>query len=128
MNRYTLYLIAHGASRADTPVLIANRVVSASSFPRRALGLIGRRSIEPDAALWLKPGGSIHTFGMRFTIDVLFLNRQLHILAAHGGVRPRRVVWAPRATASTLELAAGPIRRHRLAAGDRLAIRESEDA
>lgn len=55
----------------------------------------------------LRPGGSIHTFGMRFGIDVLFLDRQMKILKIVRRLQPWRFALAPRETCLVLEIASG---------------------
>jgi len=44
------------------------------------MGLLNRASIAPGQGLWIKPASSIHTFGMKFPIDVLFLDKDRHIV------------------------------------------------
>ncbi|ANA34926.1 hypothetical protein VZ52_09430 [Ralstonia mannitolilytica] len=51
------------------------RVALAQTFMQRLRGLLGHRSLEPGQALWLARCGSIHTVGMRYPIDVVFLDR-----------------------------------------------------
>ncbi|MFM0648440.1 DUF192 domain-containing protein [Paraburkholderia bryophila] len=87
----------------------------------RLRGLLGRDHLSADEALLLKRCGSVHTFGMRFAIDVVFLNRRQRIVAIYHGVPRRRVVLDFRA-AQTLEMSAGAARRLRLAVGDCLAF------
>jgi uncharacterized membrane protein (UPF0127 family) len=55
----------------------------------------------------LMPCGSIHTFWMRFAIDVVMLDRNCRVLAVRQRVRPWRIVTAVRGTHSILELPAG---------------------
>jgi uncharacterized membrane protein (UPF0127 family) len=85
----------------------------------RMRGLLGRDSLASGQALLLRRCGSIHTFGMRFAIDVLFLDRHQHVVAIHHEVPRRRMRFTPRA-AHTLEMAAGAARLHGLAVGDSL--------
>ena len=68
---------------------------------RRARGLLGR----PVAPLLLAPARSVHTFGMRAPIDVVFLDAELRVVRATT-LRPRRIAAARRAVA-VLELPAG---------------------
>ncbi|MFN3653003.1 MAG: DUF192 domain-containing protein [Armatimonadota bacterium] len=84
-----------------------------------ALGLLARPPLKPGEGLWLVPGGSIHTWGLRYAIDVLFLDRDLRVLRVARGVRPWRVALAPRGTAGVVELPAGAAPAE---AGDRLTI------
>src|SRR4051795_8649013 len=51
----------------------------ASSYRARTKGLLGRDSV--DGALLLSPAGSVHTFRMRFPIDVAYLDRRLRVIA-----------------------------------------------
>jgi uncharacterized membrane protein (UPF0127 family) len=55
----------------------------------------------------LSPGGSVHTFGMRYRIDVAFLDRQLKILRVTQQLCPWRICRAPARTRHVLELPAG---------------------
>jgi uncharacterized membrane protein (UPF0127 family) len=88
-------------------VTVADKVAKARTFGTRALGLLMRRSFDAHEGLLFEPGGSIHTFGMRFAIDVAFLDRDFRVLKACGEVRPWRMRAAPYKTRYTLELSAG---------------------
>lgn len=101
---------------------IARHVEMACSFRTRCMGLLRRPNIPDQQGLLLVPGGSIHTLGMRFNIDVVFLNRQMRVLKLLEYVPPWRVVIAPRGTARVLELAAGRIATTRLTAGTFLVV------
>lgn len=85
--------------------------------------------MSEDEGLLLMPGRSVHTLGMRFNIDVVFLNRQMRILALAENVTPWRVVIAPKGAARVLEFAAGKIAAARLAVGIYLIVdRPSDDS
>ena len=84
-------------------------------------GLLGRRSLLPGEGLLLKPAGSVHTWFMRFPIDVVFLDRELRVLAVRSDLRPWRMA-AQRGAHSTLELAAGEAVRRGIRVGDRLRL------
>ena len=66
------------------------------------------------------PGGGIHTLGMQFTIDVVFLNVHRRVLAVAAKVVPQRLKFAPAGTRYTLELAAGMTAQHQLQPGQTL--------
>ncbi|TML60208.1 MAG: DUF192 domain-containing protein, partial [Actinobacteria bacterium] len=53
-------------------------------------GLLGRTSLPDGEGLLLKPCGSVHTFFMRFPIDVVFLDRELSVVAVSAEVAPWR--------------------------------------
>ncbi|MDY6944328.1 MAG: DUF192 domain-containing protein [Pseudomonadota bacterium] len=101
---------------------VARNVQMACSFRSRWMGLLRRTNIPEHAGLLLVPGGSIHTLGMRFTIDVVFLTRQMRVLELVERVPPWRIVIAPRDTAIVLELAAGKIAATSLTAGTYLTV------
>lgn len=95
----------------------------AASFLRRLRGLMFRRNLPRGAGLLLEPEWSIHTFFMRFPIDVLFLNRSHIVLAAHQSVPPNRLGPVHRGAHAVLELPAGSIAETNTHAGDQLDIR-----
>ncbi len=103
--------------RTATGRCIARRVSMACSFQSRCLGLLSREAMPKEEGLLLIPGGTIHTLGMRFPIDVVFLNRQMRILGLAEHVRPWRIRVAPKGTSRVLELAAGQIAVHQLKEG-----------
>lgn len=86
-------------------------ITPAVTFTRRLAGLLGARSLGQNDALLLYPCSGIHTLGMRFAIDVLFLDSEGFPLKQQSCVLPWRLVTAPRRTAMTLELAAGRLDR-----------------
>ena len=85
----------------------------------RMKGLLGRRSLLPDEGILIRPAPSIHTFFMRFPIDVVFLSRQGEILKIAEHVSPWRA-RSCRHSYAVLELAAGEAGRRGLALGDRI--------
>jgi uncharacterized membrane protein (UPF0127 family) len=95
----------------DAGELVASHVSIANTFASRLIGLLNRRGLRDEEGLLLQPGGSIHTFAMRFPIDVLFLDEQGRVLLYHPSLKPWRVAFAPPRTRYVLELAAGRIRR-----------------
>ena len=99
-------------------VVVATRVRQARSFVARLVGLLNRSTLDWNEGLLLTPGGAVHTLGMRFSIDVLFLDANLHVRGIANRVPPRRLRWAPRGTASVLELACGR--------GDSIGLREGD--
>ena len=77
----------------------------------RLRGLVWRREPPDGWALLFPHCRSVHTFGMRFPIDVVFLDRHGWPIAIERGVRPGRVVACRRA-AAVIETKAGDADRH----------------
>jgi uncharacterized protein len=75
----------------------------AKDFRTRLLGLSRRDRAEAGAGLLIPRCSSIHTFGMRFQLDVFFLDAEGRVVAVHRRVPPRRVVWR-RGAAAVLEI------------------------
>ena len=95
-------------------------IIKAHGWWSRLRGLLGRINLPRDQGLWLKPCSSIHTVGMLFVIDVVFLDKNEVILGLRSGIVPFWFAVAPKGAHSVLELAEGGIEVYRLAVGDRL--------
>lgn len=89
----------------------------AGSPATRLRGLLGRDGLEPDAAIVLWPCAAVHTFGMRFAIDVVFLDRRLRVCDVRQDLRPGRMAWHWRACA-VIETGAGRAAALGLVAGE----------
>lgn len=96
----------HGPVGAVTAVARLARVQIAGSFLARSRGLLNRDALAEDEGLLFVPGGSVHTLGMRFAIDVVFLSGSLTVLKVATAVRPWRIALAPPRTQYVLELRA----------------------
>lgn len=112
--------------------VIATRVFLAGTSRDRRIGLSRHARLDSQEGLLLTPCEAIHTFGMRFSLDVLFIDPSGKVRALRQGLRPRRVAVCWRAR-STLELAAGAIRRSGTEVGDlleflRLPASDSDEA
>jgi len=106
-------------ARARDGAVVCDRCKIADTMFARMRGLLGRRQLPPGEGLLIRPSPSVHTFFMRFPIDVVFLNRDGDVLKVCESVRPWRAAAARRAH-STLELAAGEARRRGIEVGHRL--------
>ncbi|WP_312263144.1 DUF192 domain-containing protein [Candidatus Igneacidithiobacillus taiwanensis] len=91
----------------------------------RARGWLGRSAPLPQEALWLRSCTAVHMWGMRFSIDLLWLSATGEILALRKNLRPWYAAWSPITGArDTVEIARGSIERLRLAPGQVLEWRE----
>jgi len=105
-------------TRADGEVVCERCVVAATALTRLK-GLLGRSGLEPGEGLLLRPASSIHTFFMRFPIDVVFLDRELEVRKVVPELGPWRAAFA-RGARSAVELPAGEAARRGVVAGERL--------
>lgn len=99
--------------------VLATRLEVADSGPKRNKGLLGRDGLAPGEGLWIVPCESVHTFFMRFPIDLVYLDRNNTIRKVRSAVGPWRLS-ACLSAHSVLELPAGTIRNTRTEPGDLL--------
>lgn len=102
----------------DGEVLASLEVASSRAERRR--GLLGRDGL--DGALLIERARSVHSFGMRFPIDVAFCDADLEVLRTTRLV-PQRVTAPVRRARQVLEAEAGSFEHWHLRAGDRLEVR-----
>lgn len=88
-------------------VTIADRVKRADGFLARLAGWMGKRQAEDAEGLLLSPCRQIHTFFMRFPIDVLYLSKTGEILKWEQSMPPGKIGPSVRGCASVLELVGG---------------------
>lgn len=94
--------------------------VADNSYTRRK-GLLGRDSLPVGAGLWIFPCESVHTFAMRFPIDLVYLDRNHIVRKVRSNVPPRRISACFTAH-SILELPAGTVVATGTQPGDRIRI------
>ena len=102
---------------------IATDVELAATRATRRRGLLGRDSLSPSSALMLTPCLAVHTAFMRFAIDLVFLDVDGYAVKLVSDVQPWRMAVSARAH-SVVEMAAGSLRRHAIALGDRLYLQQ----
>ena len=103
-------------------VIIAADARCAETPRERRRGLIGRQSMERGEALVIARCRQVHTFGMRFNIDVAFVGRDSIVVRACYGLRPRRfspVTWR---ACDAIEFPAGTLSLTGTKPGDSLRI------
>lgn len=103
-----------------TGEVLASTVEAAVDSTSRRRGLLGRTSLG-DAALVIAPCNAVHTFFMRFPIDVVFVDRSGRVLRIAANVPAWRMTASLRAFA-TIELAAGTVARTGMATGHILSL------
>jgi hypothetical protein len=105
--------------------VVADDAEVARSLIARAVGLIGRPGLDPGRALIIPACRQVHTFFMRFPIDVIFAGRDGEIIKAIEKLPPWRTTGYYRRAVSTIELPAGTISSCDLHVGDRLTIEDT---
>lgn len=100
--------------------VVAKRAEHARTFWRRLLGLMGRSGLPSDGGLLISGDSSIHTFFMRFPIDVVYLDREGRVLRRDPRMGPGRIGPVVRGCAHVLELAPGRLDDVPVEVGDQL--------
>jgi uncharacterized membrane protein (UPF0127 family) len=101
--------------------IVAETVEFALSRSARRRGLLGRDSLAAGHGMLIAPCSSVHTWFMRFPIDVIFVTRDGRVVKICRGVGPWRMVMG-RGAYATVELPVGAIDRSATAVGHRLEL------
>jgi uncharacterized membrane protein (UPF0127 family) len=104
--------------------VVAASVEVALTRAARRRGLLGRDRLEPGRAMLIAPCSSIHTWFMRFPIDVIFVARDGRVVKTRAAMPPWRLAVALGAYA-VVELPPGAIAKALVRVGDRLALGDS---
>lgn len=105
----------------NTQLLLENIEV-AESFFSRGKGLLGRLNLEMQQGLWIKPCNNIHTFFMKFNIDCIFIDRQMHVTRVIHDVKPFRMLGPFWKSHSVIEASAGFAKNYNVNVGDQLYV------
>ena len=103
---------------------IAHSLEVADRGPNRRKGLLGREALMAGEGLWITPCEAVHTFGMRFSIDLVYLDRKLRVKKVRNNV-PAWRLSACLSAHSVIELPSGTVSRTQTKAGDMLECSEA---
>lgn len=105
---------------ARTRQLVASQAHWARSWRQRTVGLLGHRTLASGEALIFPRCRAIHTIGMRFPIDAIFVDHAWHVVALKPDLHPGQVMWPVWKAWAVIEAAAGTIARTGIGIGDPL--------
>lgn len=100
--------------------VLATREQWAVTVDARTRGLLDRDALEPGEALVISPCNSVHMFGMRFPLDVLFVDADGRVLRVIEDLRPRQLTRIYLRARHTIELPVGVIASSGTRPGDQL--------
>lgn len=95
----------------------------ANTLCTKKVGLLNHTNLSADCGLKLNGIRAIHTHGMAFAIDVLFIDGKKRVLQMESNIEAGRIIRGPRSTKAVIELAAGVVLRNNINVGDELTIR-----
>ena len=110
------------ATNVDTGSVVADSVAVADTRATRAVGLLNRSGLEPGEGLWIVPSRGVHTWWMRFPIDIVALDERGVVIDRVTNLRPWRIRLPRRGTAGVLELPVGTLSRSGTDLGHRIAF------
>lgn len=114
------------ARNLDTGAIVADRVAVADTHATRAVGLLSRDGLDPGEGLWIVPSRGVHTFWMRFAIDVIALDDRGIIIDRVTEMKPWRIRLPRRGTAGVLELRAGTLDQSGTRVGHRIELAQAQ--
>lgn len=103
-------------------VVLVSELRIAQTFWQRLMGLLGTSRLAPEQGLLICPCSSVHTVGMRYPIDVLFLDKNLKVLKVISSLPAMRAVVCLK-SCMALEISGGMAAKTNTTAGDQLEIR-----
>ena len=106
--------------------LLGDRVGIADTSATRRTGLLKHSRLDPGEGLWIAPSEAVHTFGMKFAIDVLFLDKKRRVLKIRSDMARSRMAFCLRAH-SVLELPSGTAAAMQTVVGDQLDFERHDD-
>ncbi|HTC32963.1 MAG TPA: DUF192 domain-containing protein [Bryobacteraceae bacterium] len=101
--------------------VLADRAEIANTSKQRKTGLLKHERLDSGEGLWITPCEGVHTAGMKFAIDVLFLNKKRKVVKIRPAMPRWRLalcLWAH----SVLELPSGTAAATNTTAGDQLEL------
>jgi uncharacterized membrane protein (UPF0127 family) len=103
---------------------VATEATVADSYLRRLVGLLGKtkRWAQLGRGLWIVPSRGVHTIGMMFPIDLIFLSKEREVVHVEEHLRPFRISAVSLKATSVLELPAHTVFRTGTQVGDRMEI------
>ena len=108
------------ARNVSTGTVIADKVAVAATRAARRTGLLKHTSLPEGEGLWIVPCRGVHTFRMRFAIDLVALDGDGVVIDRVVGLEPWRIRLPRRGTAGVLELPSGSLDRTGTALGHRI--------
>jgi len=110
------------ARNLDTGTIVADNVAVADTRATRAVGLLNRSGLNPGEGLWIVPSRGVHTWWMRFAIDMVALDARGVVIDSVATLKPWRIRLPRRGTAGVLELPAGSLAATGTRVGHRLEL------
>lgn len=100
--------------------MLANKVIISDRFLSRLMGLMFKKKLQKNSSMLIYPCNSVHTFFMKFPIDIVFLSKEYEVLYVIENMLPGKMSPFIRNAKSVLELPSGVIEETKTKKGDLL--------
>ena len=110
------------AQKSVSEACFADKIEVSTTFLQRLVGLLGRRSLDENQGLYLPGVRSVHTFFMRFSIDVIFFDEAFTVVKKVHCLRPFRCAFGAPKIRNTLELSCGTLEKYSIEVGDQISL------
>lgn len=107
-------------SLVNDGVVLVGHLETANGLFDRMRGLLGRSGLGCGKGMYLSPCMSVHTFFMRFSIDLVFLDGNRTVVSIHKQIKPWHIVWGGFSAAGVVEIETGWFPWEKLKKGDRM--------
>ena len=102
--------------------LLASKVIMADTFMTRLKGLMFKKNLEKDTAMLIHPCNSVHTFFMKFSLDILFISKEYEVIYVIENMLPGKTSPLIRKAMGVLEFTSGTIEKTNTKKGDFLNV------
>jgi uncharacterized membrane protein (UPF0127 family) len=103
---------------------LGERIRIAETSLSRMVGLLGKPGLNPGDGLLIIPSQAVHTIGMRFAIDVVFVGRNWRVVHVTAGMTPYRITAIHWRSSFVIELPTGVVAETQTHVGDQLVLEE----
>jgi protein-S-isoprenylcysteine O-methyltransferase Ste14/uncharacterized membrane protein (UPF0127 family) len=107
---------------AGSATMIADRLRPAHTHWTRLKGLLGTKRLKPGEGLWIKPCSQVHMIGMRYAVDLVFLDANHRVVHTIAALAPNRISPHVAEATSVLELPVGTVAHAQLAPGTQIEV------
>ena len=103
-------------------MVLAQDIIEAKSFGARAKGLLGRTDLPHGSVMWIPRCNSIHTWFMKFSLDLVFADKDLKVCAVYENIPPWKIIGPILKARSVFEFSQGSITKELVETGDQLHV------
>lgn len=105
-------------------IIIAQNIQKADSFIKRTVGLLNKKSLTLEEGLLFEKCNSIHSFGMKFDFDAIYLDNDNKVVGLIENIKPNRIMPIVFKAKKVLETTSGFVQKHNIQIGDKITFQQ----